>query len=242
MIDLLQSHASVRKYTEEVISDEIFHELIIAAQHVASSNFVQAYSVIQITDPIKKEKLGELSKNELQFGTAAKSLVFCADLRRLEMAANMHGETIESGTVENFTVATIDTALFAQNFVVAAESKGYGICYIGGVRNNPEEISELLNLPHHVIPLFGMTIGVPAEKNEVKPRLPIEAVLHDNSYDEEKYKGLLKAYDQKMHEYYSERNTNKKDMTWSRTMTEFLSTPRRPHMKDFVISKGFLQE
>src|SRR5699024_9566544 len=68
------------------------------------------------------------------------------------------------------TVAVVDTALFGQNFALAAESMGYGICYIGGVRNNPKQISELFNLPEHVIPLFGMTVGVPVKLNEVKPR------------------------------------------------------------------------
>ena len=50
-----------------------------------------------------------------------------------------------------------------------------------------EEISELLHLPEGVAPLFAMTIGVPDEANEVKPRLPVEAIIHENGYDEEKY-------------------------------------------------------
>ena len=83
--------------------------------------------------------------------------------------------------------APSDVALFAQNVAIAAESKGYGICYIGGVRNAPEEISELLSLPKGVAPLFAMTIGVPDEANEVKPRLPVEAIIHENSYDADKY-------------------------------------------------------
>ncbi|CAM5624427.1 FMN reductase (NADPH) OS=Lysinibacillus sphaericus OX=1421 GN=nfrA1 PE=3 SV=1 [Lysinibacillus sphaericus] len=53
--------------------------------------------------------------------------------------------------------------------MIAAESMGYGICYIGGVRNKPEEISELLNLPDYVFPLFGLTIGVLA--NAMKSNL-----------------------------------------------------------------------
>src|SRR5690625_4292755 len=158
MIDLLSSHSTVRKYKDEPISDEVFHRLLFAAQHASSSNFVQSYSVIHVKDTEKKEALGKLSKNELQFQTAALALLFCADLKRGEKAVKMHDKELISGTVETFLVATVDTTLFAQNFVIAAESKGYGICYIGGVRNNPKEISELFELPEYVVPLFGMTV------------------------------------------------------------------------------------
>lgn len=242
MIELLKSHASVRKYKDEPISDDTLHELLQAAQHAASSNFVQAYSVVHVKDPVKKEKLGTLSNNVKQFESAAIALVFCADLNRLQQAAKMNGKEIAGGTAENLLVATIDVALFAQNFVIAAESKGYGICYIGGVRNNPEPISEMLELPDYVIPLFGMTVGVPAEENEIKPRLPLEAILHNDSYNEEKYKAILPQYDETMKQYYESRASNQKQTAWTDVMANFLSEPRRAYMKEFLQSKGFLKQ
>lgn len=242
MIELLKSHASVRKYKDEPISDDTLHELLQAAQHAASSNFVQAYSVVHVKDPVKKEKLGTLSNNVKQFESAAVALVFCADLNRLQQAAKMNGKEIAGGTAENLLVATIDVALFAQNFVIAAESKGYGICYIGGVRNNPEPISEMLELPDYVIPLFGMTVGVPAEENEIKPRLPLEAILHNDSYNEEKYKAILPQYDETMKQYYESRASNQKQTAWTDVMANFLSEPRRAYMKEFLQSKGFLKQ
>ncbi|MEK4028644.1 oxygen-insensitive NADPH nitroreductase [Pseudobacillus sp. FSL P4-0506] len=242
MIDLLKSHASVRKYTDEPISDEVFHELLEVAQHAASSHFVQAYSVVRVKNEEKRLKLGELSKNKQQFESAALPLVFCADLKRLEKAVTLHGKKFEGSTAENLLVAVIDTALLAQNFVIAAESKGYGICYIGGVRNNPQAISDLLQLPDYVIPLFGLTVGVPAESNEVKPRLPMKAILHEDVYDEEKYSRLLPEYDEQMHKYYASRTTNKKDAGWTSGMAAFLSEPRRAYMLEFLQSKGFLKK
>ncbi|OLN22193.1 nitroreductase A [Domibacillus antri] len=241
MLKLLKSHVSVRKYKDEPVSDETLHELIAAAQAAASSHFVQAYSIVDVTDPDKRDQLAELSKNPVQIKGAARALVFCADLKRLDYAAAKHGKTVEAGTTENFMVAVIDTALLAQNFVVAAESQGYGICYIGGVRNNPEPISRLLGLPDHVIPLFGLTFGVPAQTNEVKPRLPVEAILHTNEYDETKYETLLDDYDETMRQYYASRSSNNKAAGWTEGMADYLSEPRRAYMRDFVRSKGFLQ-
>lgn len=242
MLDLLKSHTSVRVYKDEPISDEVFHDMLEAAQHVSSSRFVQAYSVIHVKDEEKRKKLGELSRNEKQYNSAALPLIFCADLNRLGHANRMHGEEIKSGSLENFMVATVDASLFAQNFVVAAESRGYGVCYIGGIRNNIEEISELFNLPDKVIPLFGLTVGVPDEKNEVKPRLPIENILHIDSYNEEKYEQLLPEYDNLIQEYYSQRSTNQKNMTWTESMASFLSVNRRPNLIEYILSKGFLKD
>lgn len=237
----MKSHTSVRKYKNEFISDTLFYELIEAAQHAATSSFIQGYSVVQVKDKEKRTELGRLSINETQFSTAALSLLFCADLQRAKQALKIHGEKMQGGNLESYTIATIDTALFAQNFALAAESMGYGICFIGGVRNNPKEISELFNLPEYVLPLFGMTVGVPEEYNEVKPRLPVEAIIHEDYYDIEKYQELLQSYDEETEKYYMQRSNNNKKNVWSKAMSDFLQVEKRPHLLEFVQSQGYLQ-
>lgn len=236
---LLRSHSSVRKYTGEQISRETVIDLIETAQMAASSHFVQAYSVIWVTDEEKKQKLGELSKNEFQFKTAGASFLFCVDFKRLQVAGQKHGVDIVADSAENVLVGVADVSLFAQNFVIAAEAAGYGICYIGGARTNPAEISELFNLPDYVFPLFAMTIGTPTKKNETKPRLPVQAILHENAYDVEQYNELLDHYDATMEQYYASRSSNQKMATWTKQMADFLIDQKRPFIKEFLASKGF---
>jgi hypothetical protein len=239
IIDLLTAHSSVRKYKDIPLTTEEVHELINAGQHAATSHFVQAYSVIHVTDKAKRLKLAELAKNPTQILSAGAVLLCCTDYARLEKAASLIGETIDYSNAESLLVGAIDVALFAQNVAIAAESKGYGICYIGGVRNAPQEISDLFGLPNGVAPMFAMTIGVPDESHEVKPRLPVKAIIHENSYKIEKYDEILPAYDKQLNAYYASRSSNRKDATWSGDMATFLSTPRRTHMKAFLESKGF---
>ncbi|MBO0602076.1 oxygen-insensitive NADPH nitroreductase [Sporosarcina sp. E16_3] len=239
VIELLTAHASVRKYKDIVLSKEEVHELIHAGQHAATSHFVQAYSVIYVTDIEKRKKLAELTKNPRQILSAGAVLVFCADYCRLKKAANLVGKDIDFSSAENLLVGSIDVALFAQNVAIAAESKGFGICYIGGVRNAPEEISKLLSLPKGVVPMFAMTIGVPDEANEVKPRLPVDAIIHENGYDAGKYDEIIPAYDETMNDYYLSRGSNRKDAAWSDSMADFLGAPKRTHMKDFLKKQGF---
>jgi FMN reductase (NADPH) len=236
---LLRNHSSVRKYDGVEIPREKVIDLIETAQMAASSHFVQAYSVIWVTDEDKKQKLGELSKNDFQFKTAGASFLFCVDFKRLHEAGKKHGVEIVVDSAENVLVGVTDVALFAQNFVIAAEAEGYGICYIGGARTGAKEISELFNLPDYVFPMFAMTIGTPTKVNETKPRLPVAAVLHENSYNVDQYETLLDEYDATMENYYASRSSNQKMATWTKQMADFLVDQKRPEIKAFLAEKGF---
>ena len=136
IIHKMEQHVSVRKYKEESIPKDVVEKMVHAAQHAASSHFVQAYSVIYVTDQELKAKLAELSGNRHVKDCAA-FFVCCADLKRLEIACEKHSTEIKHEGVEDFIVATVDASLFAQNLALAAESLGYGTCYIRGIRNNP---------------------------------------------------------------------------------------------------------
>src|SRR5699024_4252685 len=119
-----------------------------------------------------------------------------------------------------FIVATMDATLAAQNAAIAAESMGFGICYIGSLRNNIERVDELLELPNYVIPLFGLVVGYPDEEPESKPRLPLEVVYHENTYDNDikKQQDLIKGFDEHIKSYYEERSTNRRIDTWTDQM------------------------
>lgn len=239
VIELMKAHASVRDYKEKQLTREEVSELIEAAQHAATSHFVQAYSIVWVTDPEKRKKLGELSKNAKQMEGAGAVFLLCADYNRLQHAGKLHGQDIVFDQAENLLVAVTDVGLLAQNLTLAAESKGYGICYIGGVRNDMAAISELVGLPEGVFPVYGLTIGVPNEANGVKPRLPVEAILHENEYDEAKYETILPEYDQTIQSYYESRGSNQKSATWTQQMTQFLSKPHRQDLKEVLAKKGY---
>lgn len=235
---LIKSHRSVRHYRNDEISEDAILDMIKIAQHASSSHFVQAYSVVLVSDQALKDRLSVLSRNK-HVAISNKFLIFCADMERLNVACNMYNKNIQSQSAENLLVSTIDAALIAQNFSLVAESRGYGICFIGGIRNEPLLVSDVLQLPDKVFPLFGMTIGVPGEDHEVKPRLPVEAIVHKGRYDNSQYEDLLKSYDQTMEAYYQSRSTNKKEIGWSEPMSDYMSTTNRERMKEQLNNKGF---
>lgn len=76
-------------------------------------------------------------------------------------------------------------ALVSENVALAAEDMGYGIVYLGSLRNDVARVKEILDLPEYAFPLFGMAVGEPAddENGAPKPRLPFEHVFHKNAYN-----------------------------------------------------------
>lgn len=236
-IELLKSHRSIRKFTDRKLSHEVLLELIRAGQAAATSSHIQAYTVIHVKDPENRRKIAELAGGQAYVATASDFLVFCADMKRPTEAAERTGAHVVRGMTEQLLVASVDTALMAQNVAIAAESEGLGICYIGGIRNNPQAISDLLRLPEHVYPVFGMCLGYPDHEPDIKPRLPVEAVLKEDYYTEDGEQ--VAAFDDAMQRYYSERKGGNKDANWSRNLTPLFDSKLRVHMRDFLAERGF---
>lgn len=242
-LELLNRHTSVRQFQDKPVSDELLAAIIGAGQMASTSSNVQAYSVIAVTEPALKAQLSALSGNQAYIEQCPVFLVWCADLYRLREAAAPHlqGAPSYEDSTENLIVATVDVALAAQNAAVAAESLGLGIVYIGGVRNNIAGLSELLGLPELVYPVFGMCLGYPAAVNGVRPRLPLQAVLHHNSYDAEAALQQAGVYDGISREYMRERTGGQSEASWSEIMAKRQAQPSRMHMKEFLLGKGFMQ-
>lgn len=241
-IELLKAHRSIRQFQDRPIAPVLLQEIILAGQAAASSSFLQAATIIRITDPAKRARLAALANHQAYIESAAEFLVFCADMNRAARCCDLHGAAANTGFTEQFIIATVDAALVAQNIVVAAESAGLGICYIGALRNNPADVSSLLDLPQNTYPVFGLCLGWPDQNPEVKPRLPLDIVLRENSYGGAPDLDQLADYDATIQRYYQTRTDNKKSLRWSEQMSDMLSKESRPHMLGFLKESGFLQK
>jgi nitroreductase len=240
VIKLLQSHRSVRKFTDQPIPQEVLNELIKCGQAASTSSFIQACTVIQVEDRDRREQLVELAGNQPYIASAARFVVYCADMNRHKIACDMHDADMLSGYTEQFITATVDCALFAQNVITAAQSLGIEGLYIGGIRNNIQAVTDLLELPHLVYPVFGMCLGYPAQNPEVKPRLPLSVVLKKDKYQDAADAQTIEEYDELVRKYYRTRTGGNKDTAWSEQISEMLVKEARPHMKAFLESRGFI--
>lgn len=246
MIEKILDHRSVRSFEDKLLSKEQISTIVECAQAASTSSYIQAYSIIGVTDPEKKAQLAELAGPQSYVENNGHLFVFCADLHRMDMVAEIEEQDLTAPieSTEKFMVACIDAALAAQNAALAAESMDLGICYIGGIRNDLQQVSEILDIPHRVVPLFGLVVGYPKKRSDKKPRLPMSNVYHENGYqtDKQTFNGQLEEYNDTISRYYELRTNGKRKETWTQQMADMASKKSRMYMKDFVEKQGLKKQ
>jgi len=238
MVELLQGHRSIRKFTDEPVGDAMIEDIIRTGLSAATSSNLQGTTVIRVRNPDTRAKIAEVTGGQPYVESAPAFFIWCADLHRSAMACEMHGGVYSAGMTEHFLIATVDCALAGQNAVAAAESLGLGICYIGAIRNDPQVVADLLELPDHVYPVFGLCVGWPDQDPMVKPRLPLRVTFKDEIYDDSADAEGIAEYDEQMREYYRVRTNGKIDRVWSEDMEALLGKESRPHMREFLSKRG----
>lgn len=241
-VSLLKSHRSIRKFLAKPLPEGLLEQILEAGQSAATSSFLQGATVIRVRNPDSRKKLAAYAGNQPYVESAAEFLVFCADIRRAGNCCEKYQKPFSGEFTEHFIIATVDAALMAQNTVVAAESFGLGICYIGGLRNNPRQVSDLLQLPTGVYPVFGLCLGYPDQNPEIKPRLPLSVILKDEVYSDSNDGAAIDVYDEQIREYYRGRTGGGHGICWSEQVATLLSEKARPHMRGFLAEQGFTFE
>lgn len=238
VIETILNHRSIRHFEDKALEDDQIKTIVSCAQAAATSSFIQAYSIIGVKDKEKKKKLAELVGNQEYVEKNGHFFVFCADLYRHSLIGENEKKDVLPSleSTEKFMVALIDASLAAQNAAIAAESFGLGICYIGGIRNNLEEVKRLLKTPERVVPLFGMAVGYPLKITGQKPRLPFDHVYHDNEYQQNKevYVRQLEEYDEIISQYYNQRTNGQRNDRWTEQIASMLERRTRMYMKEFI--------
>lgn len=244
--ELMKKHHSVRRFKSTPLSEDTVEKLVEAGQSASTSSYLQTYSIIGIDDPEIKEDLKEVSGQPYVVENGY-LFVFVLDYYR----HNLINENVESNmevsfeSAEGLLVGSIDVALVAENMAVAAEDMGYGIVYLGSLRNGVGRVREILDLPEYTFPLFGMAIGEPAENENgsAKPRLPLEHVFHRNKYNSDKEKQIneLKTYDQTVSDYYKARTNGERTETWSEQIESFLGNKTRLDMLNQLNDAGLIK-
>lgn len=185
ILESLYTRKSTRAYEGRPIPAEMKAEILNAAAQAPSAGCQQLYTILDITDQSLKEALSITCDNQPFIAKAPLVLVFCADCKKWYDAYLEAGCEPRMPGPGDLMLAVTDTAIAAQNAVVAAESFGIGSCYIGDIMENCEKQRELLHLPPYVFPAVMVVFGFPTDqqKERRKPeRCAMEHIVHENAY------------------------------------------------------------
>jgi len=192
--EVFARHRSIRRYRREELPEEHVKLILEAGRRAPTDATLHLWSAVRVRDRRVRGRIAELI-GQSHVEEAAEFLVFVADLYRLKRLLEYRGEELASDHYALLLFAAVDAAIAAENMAVMAEALGYGTCFIGAVQNAAGEIAEMLQLPPLTYPLFGLTIGVPAEDPPVRPRLPLEMLVHEDRYRGYSEEELARAHE-----------------------------------------------
>jgi len=248
MLELLNQHRTIRKYTDQKIAPELLTELLEMACKTSNTGNMQAYSIVVTTDTEIKKQLSPAHFNQPMITQAPVVLTFCADFNRFTKWCLLRQADPGYDNFQSFMATSIDALLAAQTFCIAAESVGLGICYLGTTTYNAGEIIEALKLPELVVPITTITVGYPDGIPEQTDRLPLEAVVHYETYKDFTSEAINNIYSEKENsDFYKQfiKENDKKtlaqvftDIRYSRKNNEFFSDKYLKVLKE----QGFLNQ
>ena len=181
-MESIKNRTSIRKYADREISEELLNSLLQEAERTPTMGNLQLYSVVVTRDEEMKAKLAPAHFNQPMVTGAPVVLTFCADFRRTTLWAEDRKADPGYDNFLSFINAATDTLLFCQTFCNLAEEEGLGCCFLGTTVYMPQMIIDVLQLPELVVPVATITLGWPDEQPALTDRLPLDAIMHEETY------------------------------------------------------------
>ena len=170
-MDIIQTifkRRSIRKYREQVVSDQILVSLLKAGMAAPTACNNQPWEFIIVTDPISMVKL----RNSLEHGkyNAPAAIIVC------------HNAKIgKNPKCDPFWIQDCSAAV--ENIIIAATGLGLGTVWLGVYPKEDaiESVSQSMGIPSNVTPLAVIYIGYPAEHKPARTQYD-ESRVHWQNY------------------------------------------------------------
>ena len=153
--EALLKRRSVRKFTEEAVSEEMIQELLHAAMSGPSACNKKPWEFYVVTNPEKLEELKGASKFTKMNSKLA--IIVCGNLSR---ALPMH--------FANYWIQDCSSA--TENILLRVTDLGLGAvgCGIHPQKQAEKKVRQILDIPQSQVPLNIIHIGHPAEEPEAR--------------------------------------------------------------------------
>jgi nitroreductase len=237
MTDTIFNHRSIRKYRPDPVPDDLMKKILEAGTRASTTGNMQVYSMVVTTSGELREKLWEAHFRQDMVLQAPVHITFCADFNRFNKWCMQRRAVPGYDNFLSFFTGAIDALLASQNVCLEAEANGLGICYLGTATYNADKIIETLQLPVGVVPVAAVVMGYPDQDPGLTPRLPLEAVVHNEVYHD---------FDEaKIDELYSEREASEETaellkINKKETLAQIFTDNRYSKKDNVFFSRKFL--
>lgn len=193
----INTRRSIRRYAKREVGEELLNRLLTEAMRTQTMGNLQFYSVVVTRSDEMKQRLAPAHFNQPMVTQAPVVLTFCADTRRMTAWADNRQATPGYDNLLSYQNAATDALLFCQTFCNLAEEEGLGCCFLGTTVYMPQMIIDTLQLPRLVMPVATITLGWPDEQPPLTDRLPLAAIMHNETYTDYTPESIDRFYAEK---------------------------------------------
>jgi nitroreductase len=162
----IKERRSVRAYRDEPVPEELLQRVLEAARWAPSGVNAQPWHFVVVRDKKNREFLSAHSRflfvRNRHISEAPVSIIICGDPRRSKWY-------------------WADCSLAGANIMLAAHALGLGTCWIG-IFDAPA-IKKYFAIPDPLEIVAIITLGYPEEMPDPPTRLPLEKIVHYESFD-----------------------------------------------------------
>jgi nitroreductase len=165
LIQVMLSRRSIRRYTQQPVTDEVIDELLKAAMSAPSAHNQQPWQFIVIRDRQILNEIPKFHPYAQMLKSAPLAILVCGDEKALS-APDYWPQ---------------DCAAATQNILLAAHSLGLGAVWLGVYpsQSRRQELKKLCALPDPITPFALVSIGHPTEGKPPANRYDAARVHYD---------------------------------------------------------------
>ena len=158
---------SVRSYQKDIpVEKEKLHAILETASSAPSAGDLQAYKIIVVSNPEKRQALSAAADGQRFIADAPVCLVFCADTERSAEKFGERGRKLYA--LQDTTIA----ASYAQLAVVAAGMASTWVGYF-----DEAKVKEIVDCEQTLCPVAMLSLGYPAELPEPTARRKLDDII-----------------------------------------------------------------
>ena len=237
-MNTFQNRKTIRKYARKEVSDQLLNRLLETAERTPTMGNLQLYSVVVTRSKERTEQRSPAHFNQPMVVEAPVVLTICADFRRTTAWAEQRKATPGYDNFLSFMNASTDALLYTQTFCNLAEAEGLGTCFLGTTLYMPQMIIDILQLPRLVFPVATITLGWPDENPALTDRLPLRAIMHQETFNDYTSNCINDIYHEK--ETLPE-NKHFVEINHKETLAQVFTDLRYTKKDNEEMSKGFLE-
>ena len=164
-LQAIMTRRSIRKFTSQVVSEEMIDQILKAGMQAPSANNGQPWHFIVFQDRAKLDEIPAIHPYAQMAKEAPLAILVCADLT----------------DAKSPDYWMVDCSAATQNILLAAHALGLGAVWCGVYprQQRMDGMTTLAGLPEKVMPLSLIILGYPAELPQSADRFKPERIHHE---------------------------------------------------------------